>query len=269
MGIDHMEKLPAIEYRSEVLPGGNPLKGADAWGINMSNRYLMAQRAPDTVHMPSQIIGKINDYGAPIPAGKMSNEGPIGAVSLPFGWTELVPASPPPGTFAFRVRDGQSFVPPDHADNPSVAINIGHRLDPVPPQAEAALRQVLQSKPATYGEQPLTEDEFKLLTGVIGPLDGGNNQFNDLGIHGPKFNVTSASTINIHGETALLVKGNFLNPSGGASGLARETIIIDSNKAVNGIERIYLTAPPEKIRQYEKPLWDTLNTIQWARKNGQ
>ncbi len=263
-----MEKPPAIEYRFEVPPEGNPLKGADAWGINMSNRYLIAQRERDTVHGQSQIIGKIRNDDAPIPAGKISNEGPIGAVSLPPGWIESIPASPPPGTYAFRLRDGQSFVPPDHAENPSVAINIGHRLDPIPPQAEAALRQVLQSKPATYGEQPLTADEFKLLAGVIGPLDGGNNQFNDLGIHGPKFNVTSASTINIHGETALLVKGNFLNPSGG-SGLARETIVIDSNKAVNGIERIYLTAPPEQIRQYEKPLWDTINTIQWARKTGQ
>jgi hypothetical protein len=65
----------------------------------------------------------------------------------------------------------------------------------------------------------------------------------------------------------LLVEGNFVNPNG-TPGLARESVFIDSNqgagKAVGGIEQIYLTARPEKIQQYQKPFWDTINPIEWA-----
>jgi len=263
--------------------GGNQLKGALAFGVDMSNPQaqlqLVNQRTPERFDAEpfAQTVGQIRETGANS-AIKMSNEGPIAAISLPPGWTEDIPGQPPPGTYAFRVTppgtyafrvtNGHSFVPPDHIGNPSVAIHVGADRDPVPPQAEAALRQVLQSKRATEGAQPLTAAEFASVAAVIGAQDGGNNQFHDLGTHGPKFNVTNASTVNIQGRTALLVEGNFVNPNTGAPGLARESIFIDSNQGPGttsgGIEQIYLQARPEKIKQYEKPFWDTINTIQWA-----
>ncbi len=275
LGADPVQPVQ-YEHRFEPsaridLHDGNPLKGALAFGIDLSNPQVMAQREPPPWRPESggQLVGKMHEYTRINPI-KVSNEGPIGAISLPPGWNEVIPPPPKPGTFVFQVKDGRSFVPPDHADNPSVAIHMGHGLGlrPVPQEAETALRQVLQLKPAAHGPQRLTAEEFKSLSGLMMPLEGGNNQYHDPGAYGTKFNVISASTINIHGKTALLVKGDFLNPDGSASGLMRESIFIDNDQTAAGtpgtrIERIDLTAPREKIQQYENQYWDAIKTIQW------
>lgn len=200
----------------------------------------------------------------------IKNEGPIGAVSLPPGWTEMVPPPIKPGWHVeqFQVKDGRSFVPPDHDKNPSVRIHIGPGLQSVPPQAESAFRGVLQAKPAISGPQELTEEEFRSLAGIIRPFDGGNNQYHDTGTVASKFAVESASTVNINGKTALLVKGRFLE--GAEAGHVRESIYIDNRRALGGsnIEQIYLTTPPEKMRQYEQPFRSTVHSIRWGTGNG-
>jgi hypothetical protein len=125
---------------------------------------------------------------------------------------------------------------------------------------------VLQSKPASTGPQELTPDEFKSLAGIISPQDGGNNQYHQMmGSPFPRFDVTSASTVNLNGKTALLVKGKYWmgGPSGG---LSRESLYIDNPQAKGGtgIEMISLTAPTGQIQQYQQAFSDTANSIRWA-----
>lgn len=294
MNGDNINAYTTANFRQN---DGNQLQGSLAFGIDLSQPQLFAQTYPQSGRQnvfqvgedlpnPKLTFNSENPFGAenvfqvPLQKLTVNNEGPIGSMSLPPGWLKSIPGAPPPGTYQFRVTQpgsnpfevtsGQSFIPPDHIKDPSVEIHVGRNMDPVQPQAEAALRQVLQSKPATYGEQPLTAQEFKAVAPIMGAQDGGNNQFNDLGTHGPKFEVTSASTVNIQGKTALLVKGNFLNPDGSPSTRARESVFIDGGQtgtAPGAIKQVYLNAPPAKIQQYDHQFWNTVNSIQWAPQN--
>jgi hypothetical protein len=185
----------------------------------------------------------------------VSNEGPIGAMSMPSGWTEASPAAPPPGTFVFQTEKGRSFLPPDQ--NPSVSINIDSGIRPVTQQEAAYLNQVLLSKSAYGGPQPLSDQEVRALGDIIMP--------------GANYNISSAYTANINGKTALVVRGNFPDAPDGTPGFARESVFIESGQPAGGtaaprIEQLYLAAPKDQIGQYEQPFHQALNTIQWAQE---
>jgi hypothetical protein len=211
---------------------GDPPKGAVEFGVDLSNPRLIAQAPSDGEHT-FQVRQDTQSNSVAV-----KNEGPIAEMSLPTGWTEATPGAGKPGLW---VKNGSFFVPPDHESNPSVRIRVGPAMERVAPDAESALRQLFQSKPAINGPQELTPQE--------------------------KFDVESASTVNINGKTALLVKGKF--SEGAQAGLERETLYIDNKQASRArfspdIEELYLAAPPDKFQQYNKAFWDSAHSIRWV-----
>lgn len=290
------------EYESLCARNSNGnLNGAVEFGVDLAQPHTVASiqpstasrcenvftvsansgpsSSPENVFTVSASSGPASSYpenvftvpAQPYAASPMlENQGSIGAVSLPPGWNELAQPGVPPGTSVFAVNDGETFVPQN--GDPSVKIDIGPGLQQVPQQSEAAFQKLLAEKPATHAPQNLTPQEFKSVAGVIMGFDGGNNQFHDMGNVIPKFDVMNASTININGKPAMLVRGEFL--SGAYAGQIRDSIYIDnaqaSGGAQGGIEQIYLTAPASQIKQYESSLWNTAFSIQWAPgSNGQ
>jgi hypothetical protein len=225
MSGDNLSFDPTAQF---MPPDRNSAKAPD-FGIDLSKPHaqFMAQIQSQTFRPPlegAEHVFRVPD-NVPVHPITIINEGPIAAISLPRGWTEVVPPAPKPGTFVFSVKDGQTFVPPDLS--PNVKMHAGPGLQSVSAQAVSALRQVMQAKPATTGPQDLTADEFKSLAGIIGGFDGGSNQYHPLGTLFPKFHVTRVATVNINGRTALLVNGKFCNGTA-SGGLSRESIYIDN-----------------------------------------
>src|ERR1700722_532809 len=137
----------SFDSTAHFMPPDRNSATAPDFGIDMSKPHaqFMAQTQSQSFRPPlengAEHVFRVPD-NIPVQAVTIINEGPIAAISLPRGWTEVVAPAPKPGTFVFSVKDGQTFVPPDFS--PTVKMHVGPGLQSVPGQAQSALRQVLQ-----------------------------------------------------------------------------------------------------------------------------
>ena len=179
--------------------------------------------------------------------------GCVSSATIPKGWVEL-PRQPDllsdnwVRTFKFEA-------------NKSIEMSFYYRGMPVDKESARYLKNLLEAKPATTGDEKLSPLEIKTMEVVMGYMNAGDNQYTNPSVNGreaPVFDLTHALTRHINGKTVLYVQGSFKN----GKNYAGIFYIADSTGQV--IEEFMIHAPnkhilKEQLEAFEK----VLDSLRW------
>jgi hypothetical protein len=185
------------------------------------------------------------------------DRGPIADITLPSGWTQGEQSYG-----AIGQSSNEVFSP---AGDATTKLGIFYGGLPVGEDAARAFRDVLAQKPANDGAQPLSPDEIRSLSQVMGRYQAGDNQYTNSGQYrAPAFDMRNAITMQVNGRTVVAVEGSFRDARGNA---LRDFVGIfaDSDGSGQRVEQVFMSTAPGQMANRSKDFIDTINSIVWKK----
>lgn len=202
---------------------------------------------------PGTAIDALNAPGSHTGADR----GPIADITLPAGWAQSEHSFG-----AIGQSSNEVFSP---AGDATTKLGIFYGGLPVGEDAARAFRDVLAKKPANDGVQPLSADEIRALSQVMGRYQAGDNQFTNSGQYrAPAFDLRNAITMQVNGRTVVAVEGSFRDARGNAM---RDFVGIfaDSDGTGQRVEQVFMSTAPGQMANRSKDFIDTIDSVVWKK----